>query len=90
MEISLELVVLLLNVDAHTDSNEQKSASDYQNDYQRAHTCLLIWFEGLGRSHGVTRLLNYLPVVSIEANLLMLGVSEVEHHVVVAEESVSY
>lgn len=87
VEFSLKLFVSLLNVDADTDGDEQKCAGDDQNDNKRAAFVV-------GRSDGlvgddITRLVSDLPVVSIEADVLVEGISVVQHHVVVAEKGVS-
>lgn len=87
VEFSLKLFVSLLNVDADTDGDEQKCAGDDQNNNKRAAFVV----GGGDRLVGddITRLVSDLPVVSIEANVLVGGVSVVQHHVVVAEKSVS-
>jgi hypothetical protein len=87
VEFSLKFFVSLLNVDADTDGDEQKCAGDDQNDNKRAAFVV-------GRSDGlvgddITRLVSDLPVVSIEADVLVEGISVVQHHVVVAEKGVS-
>ena len=87
VEFSLKLFVSLLNVDADTDGDEQKCAGDDQNDNKRAAFVV-------GRSDGlvgddITRLVSDLPVVSIEADVLVEGISVVQHHVVVGEKGVS-
>jgi len=89
VELSLKLFVSLLNVDADTDGDEQKRACDDQNHNKRA---ALVIFGGGGRLvgfGGIARLICDSPVVSIEANVLVDGVCEVEHHIVVAEDGVS-
>jgi hypothetical protein len=86
VEFSLKLFVSLLNVDADTDGDEQKCTGDDQNDNKRAA------FIGRGLrlvGNDITRLVSDLPVVSIEADVLVVGVSVVQHHVVVAEKGVS-
>ena len=87
VEFSLKLFVSLLNVDADTDGDEQKCAGDDQNNNKRAAFVV----GGGDRLVGddITRLVSDLPVVSIEANVLVGGVSVVQHYVVVAEKSVS-
>ena len=90
VELSLKLFVSLLNVDADTDGDEQKRACDDQNHNKRA--ALVIFGGGGGRLNGlggIARLIGDFPVVSIEANVLVEGVCEVEHHIVVAEDGVS-
>lgn len=82
----LELLVSLLNVDAHANSDKQKSTSDNQDNDKRATLGLLFGLEGLGRNNGVSRLGNNLSVISIETNSV---IGEVQHHIVAAEESVS-
>jgi len=87
VEFSLKLFVSLLNVDADTDGDEQKCAGDDQNDNKRAAFVV-------GRSDGlvgddITGLVSDLPVVSIEADVLVEGISVVQHHVVVGEKGVS-
>ncbi len=89
VELSLKLFVSLLNVDADTDGDEQKRASDDQDHNKRA---ALGVFGGGGRLvglGGIARLVGDFPVVSIEADVLVDGVCEVEQDVVVAEDGVS-
>lgn len=87
-EIAVELLVSLLNVNAHTDGNEQKSASDDQDDNQRATLGLFVLLVGLRRrGDGVILLLDDLSVVSIETDHVA-GV--VQHDIVAAEEGIAY
>jgi hypothetical protein len=89
VELSLKLFVSLLNVDADTDGDEQKCACDDQNHNKRA---TLGVFGGGGRLvglGGIARLIGDFPVVSIEADVLVLLVRVVQHHVVVGEKGVS-
>lgn len=88
VEFSLKLFVSLLNVDADTDGDEQKCAGDDQNDNKRA-AFVVGGGDGLLIRLLVTRLVSDLPVVSIEADVLVDGVSVVQHHVVVSEKGVS-
>ena len=89
MEFSLKLFISLLDVDAHTDSDEQKRTSDDQNDNQRATIAITTGGGRLVRLGGITRFIGNLPVVSIETDLLAVFVSVVQHNVVVGEESIS-
>lgn len=87
VEFSLKLFVSLLNVDADTDGDEQKCAGDDQNDNKRATFVVRRGDRLVGDD--ITRLVSDLPVVSIEADVLVDGISVVQHHVVVSEKGVS-
>ena len=88
VEFSLKFFVSLLNVDADTDGDEQKCAGDDQNDNKRAAFAITAGSDGLV-GDDITRLVSNLPVVSIEADVLVDGISVVQHHVVVGEKGVS-
>jgi hypothetical protein len=88
MELSLQLFVSLLNVDADTDGDEQECAGDDQNDNKRVAFAVGSGSWGLNGGH-ITRLVSDLPVVSIEANVLVERVGVVQHHVVVAENGIA-
>jgi hypothetical protein len=88
LELSLKFFVSLLNVDADADSDEQKCAGDDQDDNDRVAfvvaglKILILFLLILG-------LLGDLPVVPIEADALVHGVSVVQHHVVVCEKGIA-
>jgi hypothetical protein len=89
LEISVELLVSLLDVDADTDGHEQKSASDDQDDNQRITLGFIFLLVGLGRRDrvdGVVWLVDDLGVISVEADHF---VGIVQHDVVAAEQGIA-
>jgi hypothetical protein len=87
MELSLKFFVSLLNVDADTDGDEQKCAGDDQYDNERV--AFVAGWQRLLLRLLILGLVGDLPVVSIEADVLVLLVRVVQHHVVVGEKGVS-
>lgn len=88
LEISVELLVSLLDVDADTDGDKQKSASDDQDDNKRI-TLLLILLVGLGRRDwvdGVVWLVDDFGVISVEADHFACVV---QHDIVAAEQGIA-
>lgn len=87
MELSLKFFVSLLNVDADTDGDEQKCAGDNQYDNERV-AFVAGWQRFLLRLL-ILGLIGDLPVISIEADVLVILIRVVQHHVVVGEKGVS-
>ena len=89
LEISVKLLVSLLDVDADTDGDKQKSASDDQDDNQRITLGLIILLVGLGRRNRVDRvvwLVDNLGIISVKADHFA-GI--VQHDVVAAEQGIA-